>query len=507
MADARRSSVQFRHAGAGQGSPADDEELRTRLQRRLCALAWIMAAISGGEAAVGFGFSAQMQQRMREAPFAPGSPIHYSVVGLLFAAFGFWLRSDRPRSMAWLRRFEVGCFSANAFLIAALLVYDLSTMPGQYVRTPIDIALGHSLYWCLLIVMYGVLVPNTARRTAQGLVLLFVASFAADVWGIVVGNLPSEVALEVLVLRALTVGAAAVITAFGSYRYERIVVLEAEARALGQYQLGKRLGSGGMGEVYLAEHRLLRRPVAIKLVSPEQAGSVEAVARFEREVQATAQLSHPNTVQVFDYGRADDGTFYCVMEFLPGEALDTIVERDGAMSPGRAVRVVSQLCGALAEAHARGLVHRDVKPSNVMLCERGGVPDVAKLLDFGLVIARRGASADARLTSAGVVVGTPEFMAPEQCGDDDAAIGPASDIYALGALTYYLLAGRSPFAGRGAMQMLAAHLYEAPEPPSTYASGIAPALDAAILRCLAKASADRFPNTVSLAAALNAALA
>lgn len=506
MADTRTGSVQFRHADAGRASASTDGELRALLQRRLGALAWIMAALSVGEAVVGFSFSAQMQQRMREAPLAPGSPVHYLLVGLLFAAIGVALRPSRPRTMAWLRRFEVGTFAANAFLVASLLVYDLATMPGQYVRTPIDIALGHSFYWCLLMVMYGVLVPNTARRTAQGLALLFVASFAADAWGITVGTIPGEIALEVLTLRALTVGAAAVITAFGSFRYERIVRLEAEARALGQYTLGERLGGGGMGEVYRAEHRMLRRPVAIKLISPEQAGSAEAVARFEREVQATAQLSHPNTVQVFDYGQSDDGTFYCVMELLPGETLDTIVARDGALTPARAVHVLTQLCGALHEAHARGLVHRDLKPSNVMLTERGGVHDVAKLLDFGLVIARRDAGADARLTSAGMMVGTPEFMSPEQCGEDEGVVGPASDLYSLGALAYFLVTGRSPFAGRGAVQMLAAHLYETPVPPSVHARAVSPALDAVILRCLAKAPADRVTSASDLAERFRAAI-
>ena len=241
-----------------------------------------------------------------------------------------------------------------------------------------------------------------------------------------------------------------------------------------------------MGDVFRGEHRMLRRPVAIKLISAEQAGSPDALARFEREAQATAQLTHPNTVQLFDYGRSEDGTFYCVMELLDGETLEKIVERDGPMIVSRAVRVLIQLCGALAEAHDRGLVHRDIKPSNVILDNRGGMPDVAKLLDFGLVTARGAGTADpmgVTLTQTGMIVGTPEFMSPEQCGDPN-EISPSSDPYSLGALGYFLVTGRSPFAGRNSMQMLAAHLYEMPPVPSAHVADIPPELDAILMRAL-----------------------
>lgn len=507
VADPRSGSVRFRHADAGRASSSGDEELRSLLQRRLFALAWISAGMNLGSACVGFAFSEGMQQRMSEAPLAPGSPVHHLGVGVLFIALALSLRSVHPRSVPWLRRGEVTTFAANALFITSLLIYDLGSMPGLYQRAPIDIALGHSYYWVLLIAMYGVLIPNTARRTIYGLGLFFASAFVADAWGVAAGTLPVSLIPIVVAVKTLAVGLAAIITGFGSIRYERIVRREAEARELGQYVLGRRLAAGGMGEVYMAEHRMLRRPVAIKLISAEQAGSPEATARFEREVQATAQLSHPNTVQVFDYGQAEDGAFYCVMEFLPGETLDAIVRRDGPMPVPRAVRVLTQLCGALAEAHGRGLVHRDIKPSNVILGERGGVRDVAKLLDFGLVISRRPVAGEERLTSAGTMLGTPEFMSPEQCGDDEGAVGPSTDLYSLGALGYFLLTGRSPFAGRGAVQMLAAHLYETPAPPSAETPGIPAALDGALLRCLAKRPADRFASALALAEALRAATA
>jgi serine/threonine protein kinase len=298
---------------------------------------------------------------------------------------------------------------------------------------------------------------------------------------------------------------ACVLVWYGSYRYEVVARREAEARALGQYVLGERIGVGGMGEVYRGEHRMLRRPVAIKLITPEQAGSQDAISRFEREAQATAQLTHPNTVQVFDYGRADDGTFYCVMEYLPGRTLEQVVSEEGPLPLVRAVAVLTQVSGALAEAHKAGLVHRDIKPSNVMLTERGGISDVAKLLDFGLVASRQ-AVGEGRLTEAGMFVGTPEYMSPEQCSGADADLGPRSDIYSLGALGYYLLTGASPFAGRNAMQMLAAHVYEMPAAPSGKRPAISPALDAAILRALAKDPAARFSDATEFATALRASV-
>ncbi|HKB38404.1 MAG TPA: serine/threonine-protein kinase, partial [Gemmataceae bacterium] len=263
----------------------------------------------------------------------------------------------------------------------------------------------------------------------------------------------------------------------------------------------ERLGAGGMGEVYLAEHVLLRRPCAIKLIRPERAGDANHLLRFEREVRTTATLTHPNTVQIFDYGHAEDGTFYYVMEYLPGLTLDQLVQQHGPLPAARAIHFLRQLCRALQEAHTVGLIHRDIKPANVMVCERGGLHDVAKLLDFGLVLPQGVRPDGERLTQEGVIAGTPAYMSPEQAAGGD-NLDARSDIYSLGALAYFLLTGRPPFAGRSSLRMLAAHLYEPPAALTDHRPDVPVELQAVVLRCLAKEPAQRFPNAQCLEAAL-----
>jgi serine/threonine-protein kinase len=204
------------------------------------------------------------------------------------------------------------------------------------------------------------------------------------------------------------------IAIFGSHRIHTLQREALRAQQLGQYTLKNRLGAGGMGEVYLAEHALLRRPCAVKVIRPERAGDSDLLMRFEREVQATATLANWNTVQIYDYGRTDDGTFYYVMEYLPGLTLEQLVEKEGFLPAGRAVYLLRQVCSALAEAHAMGLVHRDIKPSNVLVCERGGSCDVAKVVDFGLVRTLGMTDGSDKLTHEGRLVGTPAYMSPEK---------------------------------------------------------------------------------------------
>jgi CHASE1-domain containing sensor protein len=267
------------------------------------------------------------------------------------------------------------------------------------------------------------------------------------------------------------------------------------ALRFGQYTLVEKLGEGGMGVVYRARHALLRRPTAIKLLLPEKK-SDEDIARFEREVQLTSQLSHPNTIAVYDYGRTPDGIFYYVMEFLDGIALEDLVANDGPLPAQRVVNVLIQVCGALEEAHGRGLVHRDVKPANLMLMDRGGIPDFVKVLDFGLLKENvpEGSSAVSRGTP---LLGTPLYISPEAILTG--IVDSRADLYSLGAVAYFLLTGRTVFEGPSLVEVCAQHLTRPPMPPSERTSAAVPAsLEALILRCLEKKPEDRPPSAAAL---------
>jgi serine/threonine-protein kinase len=358
------------------------------------------------------------------------------------------------------------------------------------------------LPWSLYLFAYGVLVPNTWRRCTLVVTILTLLPLGVWIAACEWNGVPMQLYTGGRILGSfLMLAVAGALAIYGSYRIASLQNEAQEARRLGQYTLREKIGSGGMGEVYRADHRLLRRPCAIKLMRPERTSDSRLLQRFEREVQATATLTHPNAVQVFDYGRAEDGTFYYVMEYLLGLTLEQLVERHGPLPPARAVHFLRQICGALGEAHGIGLLHRDLKPGNVMVCTRGGVPDTAKLLDFGLVLPQGGGADGDKLTQDGALAGTPAYMSPEQVGGQ-ANLAARSDIYSLGALAYFLLTGQSPFAGRSAVKMLAAHLYEPPAPLTAHRADVPPDLEAVILKCLAKNPADRFPDVRSLEAAL-----
>jgi len=304
---------------------------------------------------------------------------------------------------------------------------------------------------------------------------------------------------------SVALGMGAAIALFGSYKINVLHHEAFTARQLGQYRLLRKLGSGGMGEVHLGEHVLLRRPCAIKLIHPEHAGDPTTLGRFEREVQSMATLTHWNTVEVYDYGHADDGTFYYVMEYLPGLTLQDMVERHGPLSPGRAVFFLRQICAALREAHAIGLIHRDIKPGNIIACQRGGVHDVAKLLDFGLVASHGLAKAlgpDAgKLTVQGSILGSPPYMSPEQALGKS-SVDARTDVYSLGGLAYYLLTGQAPFARETAMETLMAHVHEKVAPMTDLRPELPLDLQDVVLRCLSKEPDKRFPDVESLDRAL-----
>ena len=255
-----------------------------------------------------------------------------------------------------------------------------------------------------------------------------------------------------------------------------------------------------MGSVYRARHAMLRRPTAIKLVPPEKS-SPAALARFEREVQLTASLSHPNTVSVFDYGHTPDGVFYYAMEYLEGTDLDALVRKDGPQPPARVAHVLRQVASALVEAHGIGLIHRDIKPENIILCERGGIPDVAKVVDFGLVRDLEPASG-ARLTQANVLQGTPLYLSPEAIRAPD-AVDARSDLYGLGAVGYYLLTGTHVFGGATTVEVCSHHLHTLPVPLSERLGRPVPrGLERLVLACLEKEPARRPASAACLRDAL-----
>lgn len=436
---------------------------------------------------------------------------------ILAALFGLLaaLSGHRRLPLRRLRAVEFVLFAvlaARLILRAYVLLFDLDHLDqiriwidaGEIVRAREHLfGLAHRLIAnsSMIVVAYGVIVPNTWRRCAVVVtafaaapVVMWVAACAArgvpaDYWFTFGSSMAWWLLTQI-----------AVMSVYGAYRIESSRQEAAEARRLGQYVLREKIGGGGMGEVYLADHVLLRRPCAIKLIRPERAGDPSMLQRFEREVRATAKLTHPNTVQVFDYGHTPDGTFYYVMEHLPGLTLAELVARDGPLTPARAVHFLRQLCGALGEAHAGGLIHRDIKPGNVIVCERGRVPDVAKLLDFGLV--QTATATDDKITHPGAVMGTPAYLAPEQAAGEP--VDARTDVYALGALAYFLLTGRSPFEGRTGVRMIAAHLHECPEPPGSFRPGLPPELEAVVLRCLAKRPDERFGDVNELDRALAA---
>jgi serine/threonine-protein kinase len=253
-----------------------------------------------------------------------------------------------------------------------------------------------------------------------------------------------------------------------------------EALQLGQYTLEEKIGQGGMGEIYRARHAMLRRPTAVKLLLG--GGSEEQLRRFEKEVQLTARLTHPNTISIYDYGRTPDGVFYYAMELLEGMTLEELVEQHGPLPPGRAIHFLKQVCGALNEAHLSGLIHRDIKPANVFVCRRGAIADFIKVLDFGLVreVARE---QNVNLSNLNVVVGTPLYMSPESIVAPD-SVDAATDIYALGAVAYFLLTGEPPFTGHTVVEVCMRHMHSMPPPPSERAA-VPADLEQVILGCLA----------------------
>ncbi|MCZ2344346.1 MAG: serine/threonine protein kinase, partial [Bacteroidales bacterium] len=351
----------------------------------------------------------------------------------LAGAAGFLFRRQ-TLDEKWLRVLELAIFGIMATCIAYWEFAVLTGTPGlvdaEYLTMPsmteqvyvLAAALFVHFCWFVLIVFHGVLVPNTLARGVGVAFGMCVAAVAISVIVVFTHPATGRNAGVLFAVSTTMLGAAVGLSVFGTAKTEELreeVRTAREAmRELGQYRLRRKLGQGGMGEVYLAEHRLLKRPCALKRIHPRFVHNADQLKRFEREVQATAGLRHPNTVEIYDYGRADDGTFFYVMEFVPGMNLEEIVLKYGPMPPDRVVYILRQICGALREAHRHALVHRDIKPSNILVVSNGHPHDLAKLVDFGLVHTintdMESESQQHKLTRDGLIVGTPEYMSPEQ---------------------------------------------------------------------------------------------
>ncbi len=279
----------------------------------------------------------------------------------------------------------------------------------------------------------------------------------------------------------------------------------------GRYRVEATLGHGGMGDVYLGRHLLMERRVAVKVLNPDRATQPNAARRFVREAKSAFQFDHPHCIRVTDFGATDDGVLYLVMDYLDGRTVGEEIHIDGPLSPARVARISSQVAAALDHAHGLGLIHRDLKPDNIMLVKRRDDPDFVKVLDFGLAKlfdqtgeALGTAMSISPLTQEGMVFGTPEYMSPEQAMGAD--LGPPSDIYALGVVAYQMLTGRLPFIGKTFMEVLTAHVKDVPTPPSALRSGIPPTLEDLVMRCLAK-DPDRRPASASIVSDLFSAVA
>lgn len=359
--------------------------------------------------------------------------------------------------------------------------------------------------WVILIFTYGMFIPNSWRRAAVviGSMALLPIVLTLTLWATdhVCARLIQE-DLWTMVVAGLAMLFSGTVAVIGVHTINTLRIEALEASQLGQYRLGRLLGSGGMGEVYLAEHLLMKRPCAIKIIRPEKAGNRRVLARFEREVRATAKLSHWNTIDIYDYGRAADGTFYYVMEYLPGLSLAQMVASYGPLAPERVIFLLSQTCDALSEAHAAGLIHRDIKPANIFVARRGGHYDVAKLLDFGMVKPMGGIES-VDLSIEGSITGSPLFMSPEQAlGTREPDV--RSDIYSLGVVGYFLLSGRPPFESQRPIQVLFSHANQKPVPLSIVARGVPKDLESVIMRCMEKQPEDRYQSAAELHAAMQA---
>ena len=502
MAEGRsesRGAVPIALGSAASGTEEGREFFQTRV-----ALFGGWVALIGGAFYVVYRILVPIVSPQIELPALPvGDPTLYHV-GATFVAGAVWVtaRWSGPlpmRTLEWLE--AIGTFAMCTFFAMMGIGFALAHVSVD--QDPMHGLFAGMSACTYILLTRAVAVPSTPFRTlvVSGVAMVPMATLGPyAVMGARLANhdVPAPMDMIAWSIAAVAMSVIASRVIFG---------LRAEVdkvKRLGQYTLESKLGEGGMGVVYRAHHAMLRRPTAIKILRPEIAGE-DGLRRFEREVLLTASLSHPSTIAVFDYGRTPQGLFYYAMEYLDGLNLEQLVKADGPQPPARVAHIMRQVCGALAEAHGVGLIHRDVKPANIILSERGGMPDVAKVVDFGLVksFEEAAASGDLEVTSANLIVGTPLYMAPEAIGGNTALDG-RSDLYALGAVGYFLLTGTPVFSAKSHVEIFAHHLHTPPEAPSLRSGNPVPdELERIILKCLAKRPSDRYENAKALHNALD----
>jgi serine/threonine protein kinase len=468
---------------SGHSSP----ELEADAARRLGAFALAISAVAAVMETLELAHRPQAALAMA---------LRIGLVGLsVVAALALHLAISR-RKLSPARALDLGTvFEVANGLVLSVLFHAASLTPGVEVHGWSPVAV-----W---IFIYPLIVPTAPRRV----VLASVSTALMEplgVWANILAGAANPGLLALIQQFAPTLMACALAPVAADICYGLTMEVK-RAREMGAYRLIERLGHGGMGEVWRAQHRMLARPAAIKLIRPRSLGSdrsyaLELAKRFEREAQATAALRSPHTIVVYDYGVAADGTFHYVMELLDGYSLQALVARFGPLPPERAVHMLMQACHSLAEAHAAGMVHRDIKPANLFVCRLGLEVDFVKVLDFGLVKTQWPRMHGAEdLTKEGAFTGTPAFMPPEVAVGKEPIDGRA-DIYALGCVAYWLLTGKKVFEGGNAMQMVIDHVRTRPTPVSHRTDQPIPAgLERLVMRCLEKEPAARPANARQLA--------
>lgn len=471
-------------------APGYDEEIRELLRHRLQA-----AAISfGGILLIAFFGNLTL-----------GNYEWWWLRTLFLAAIAWTVYQlwQRDLSLFQLRLCEIGVFGVFFAQLLLMMVARLAAYAEQQdVGSVAAVRYGYLGAFAILILAYGIFVPNRWQRSALVMVPMAIAPYMSFV---ILAVMNADVATSFGAFRYTSpipiLLMAAGVGVFGSHTIHSVRRMAFKARKFGQYRLGKMLGQGGMGQVFMAEHVLLKRPCAIKLIAPEKDSDIAAIGSFEREVKAAARLTHWNTIEIYDYGRTEDGTFYYVMELLDGMSLAEIVARHGPLSEGRLIYLLMQLCEALQEAHQTGLIHRDIKPANIFVTQLGCQYDVLKLLDFGLVKEQQ-RDVDQNRNRSGRFSGTPLYMSPEQATAYD-AVDPRSDIYALGCIAYFSLAGTPPFVADCLTEVLQAHATQTA--PSLRSQGfeVSEPLDCIIQDCLMKDPAQRPQSAADLAERLS----